>query len=110
MRTLRQGVEEYIAMKKAMGFSFCEPERKLKSFCDVMEKQRRSRITIEVAKSWALDGAERPTWWHARKLSMLRAFAVYWKSIEAKTEVWSEDLWPMRYKRKNPCVSGCHII
>ena len=104
MRTIDQGTTDYVAMKKAMGFSFYAQDMKLKNFCNFMKIQKQKKITLELAKIWALSGVKKPTWWHAKNLSVLRAFAVYWKTIDPKTELWPENIWPIRYKRKNPYI------
>ncbi len=104
MRTISQGTADYVAMKKAMGFSFYSQDMKLKNFCNFMKMQKQKKITLELAKIWALSGVKKPTWGHAKNLSILRAFAVYWKTIDPKTELWPENIWPIRYKRKNPYI------
>ncbi len=102
MKTLKQGIVDYVTMKRAMGFSFYPQEQKLNSFCIFLKNKK--RITSALAQKWALAGNEKPDWWSANKLSVLRGFAVYWKTIDANTELWSENLWPIRYKRKNPYI------
>ena len=104
MRNIEQGIKDYVAMKKAMGFSFARQEGELRQFCRFINEKKKKHITCELAKEWALAGKRKPDWWSACKLSVLRYFAVYWKTIEPKTELWTENLWPIRYKRKNPYI------
>lgn len=103
-KSLQQGVKDYVHMKKAMGFSFYDQELRLRNFCKFMNKNKQKKITLDLAKKWALDGVKNPTWWHAKQLSVLRAFAIYWKTIEPKTEIWPHNYWPIRYQRKNPYI------
>lgn len=104
MKTIHEGVADYVAMKRAMGFSFYYQELKLKSFCKFLKAKKRKRFTAELAKTWALEGRKRPDSLSSGKLSVVRAFAVYWQSIDPHTELWPENLWPIRYKRKNPYI------
>jgi integrase len=95
---------DYVAMKKAMGFSFYDQEIRLRDFSRFLEGRAKECITLELAKEWALGGATCPDWLSAKKLSVLRAFAVYWQTIEPRTELWPEHYWRMRYQRKNPYI------
>lgn len=104
MSSIYQGLTEYVDMKRAMGFSFQYQEAHLKSFGIFLKEKNKKYVTKELATEWALGADKKPTWWHAKKLSELRAFAVYWKTMEPKTELWPEKLWPMRYQRKNPYI------
>ena len=104
MRSLRQGVGEYVAMKKAMGFLFHRQSIKLRNFCVFMDKNKQEYITIELAKQWALGGKPSPTRVSASHLAILRAFAIYWNTIEPKTEIWPESYWRIPYVRKNPYI------
>lgn len=104
MKSIEQGLTEYIAMKRAMGFSFQDHERHLKDFCSFLKAKNKKFIAVEIAKEWALGEDKKPTWWHSKKLSQLRSFALYWKTMEPKTELWPEGIWPIRYQRKNPYI------
>jgi len=104
MRTLKQGVTDYVALKRAMGFSFARQASDLHRFCKFMDEHKCKYISTELAKEWALKGDKQPTWWHARQLSILRTFALYWRTVEPRTELWPENIWPMRYQRKHPYI------
>ena len=104
MKSLSDGIKDYVLMKKAMGFSFYDQELRLRSFCKFMEKNNKVKIALDLSKRWALDGEKSPTWRNAKNLSTLRAFATYWKTIDTKTELWPHNYWPIRYQRKNPYI------
>lgn len=104
MKTLKTGVKDYVAIKRAMGFSFERQAADLNRFCAFMKKLKQKYITAELAKKWALAGKKMPTWRHARQISVLHAFALYWRTIEPRTQLWPENLWPLRYQRKNPHI------
>ncbi len=104
MNLLEEGVKDYILMKRAMGFSFYDQEMRLRNFCKFMKNKKQKIITFNLATQWALGGMKHPTYSNAKQLSVLRAFAIHWKTIESKTEVWSHNHWPIRYQRKNPYI------
>lgn len=104
MRTLRKGIEDYVAMKRVMGFSFGQQESCLLRFCGFLEVANEPHITTDLAKKWALGTDKEPTYIHAKKLAAIRPFAMHWQTIEANTEVWAEDTWDIRYKRVAPYI------
>jgi len=104
MRSLQTGIEDYVAMKRAMGFSFADQERSLLSFSAEMKRRRQKIITLKIAQSWARGNKSAPGWREAKKLGVLREFAIYWKTIEPKTETWPRKIWPMRYERVAPYI------
>lgn len=91
-------------MKRAMGFSFVRQERDLLSFGAEMKRRRQRTITLKYAQSWALGKKAEPGWMEARKLGIVREFAVYWQTIDPKTQIWPPKVWPMRYRRITPHI------
>jgi integrase/recombinase XerD len=53
MRTLRKAVEEYLSLRRALGFKLENEGRLLNQFIDFAEQQRASRVTTELALRWA---------------------------------------------------------
>jgi len=54
MNTLRDAIEEYIALRRCLGFKLHEPQRWLREFASFMEEQGATFITTERALQWAL--------------------------------------------------------
>ena len=61
MNTLRQAVQEYLSMRRGLGFKLQEAGKGLLDFVTFMEQHRAPYITQALALAWAQQPAERPT-------------------------------------------------
>ena len=102
MRSLREGAEDYLALRRGLGFKLKRPARFVRSFVESLEKRGETRITTQLALEWATQPQHlQPSEWAAR-LSGVRAFARYWSSIDVATEIPPEGLLPFRARRPKP--------
>jgi integrase/recombinase XerD len=102
MRSLRDGAEDYLTLRRGLGFKLKRPARFVRSFVESLEKRGETRITTQLALEWATQPQHlQPAEWAAR-LSGVRAFARYWSSIDAATEIPPEGLLPFRARRAKP--------
>ena len=77
MNTLRQALDEYLDMRRNLGFQLREAGKALPHFVAFMEHHRASYITQALALAWAQQPANaRPACW-AQRLSYIRGFARY---------------------------------
>lgn len=103
MNTLRQAVQEYLAMRRALGFKLQDAGKRLLDFVTFMEQRRASYITVPLALAWARqhsgvhDGA-----WAAQRLSIVRLFARYRSATDPRTQIPPAGLLPFRPKRARP--------
>ena len=99
MSGLHQAVNDYIALKRALGY---KPERELRLLADFaayIEREGSSCITTLLALAWATQPADAAhSWWSAR-LDLVRRFAGYVRTLDPKTEIPSRDLLPHRRQR-----------
>src|SRR5664279_5862884 len=87
MSTLSRSAEEYLAMRRGLGYTLRQEGRMLASFVEYMERRGITRLTLQAALGWATEPAhESPTWW-AKRLSVVRGFASYLQSVDEDTEV-----------------------
>jgi hypothetical protein len=73
---LLKALEEYLTLRRALGFILAEPSRLLHKFVTYAKKEGASFITTELAVRWAMQPTCQPAQW-ARYLSMVRMFARY---------------------------------
>jgi integrase/recombinase XerD len=110
MNTLRQAAQEYLAMRRSLGFKLQRPAPVLLNFITFMERHRATYITVPLALAWAKQpaGAQPATW--AQRLSYVRLFARYRSATDPRTQVPPPDLLPYRPKRARPYLySNCEI-
>jgi len=102
MSPLHQALEEYLAVRRALGFKLREAGSTLRRFVEFAEQKGASFITTELALSWAQQPSEAaPAYW-ASRLGMVRCFARYCRALDSRTEVPSDGLLPHRFRRKPP--------
>lgn len=91
MTDLRLAMNDYLAVRRRLGFELKEPGRRLADFVGFMERAGAERVTSELALMWATSVSAHPYTWR-RRLGVVRGFARYLSTIDAETEVPSEDL------------------
>lgn len=102
MRTWRTAVEDYIQLRRSLGFNLCDAKVALLHFASFLEASGASHLTIALALQWAQqDPAARPAAW-ARRLSFVRGFARHWSAQDPHTEVPPWGLLPHRPRRPRP--------
>ena len=102
MSALHNALAEYVAIRRALGAQLHEPARTLGHFVDFLEREGAGFITSALAVRWAREpsGVEPATW--ARRLGMVRRFAVWQSASDPRTEVPPKGLIRARRRRKTP--------
>src|SRR5713101_5153624 len=102
MNTLRQAVDEYLDMRRNLGFQLREAGKALPDFVAFMEKHRAPYITQTLALAWAQQPASaQPAHW-AQRLSYVRGFARYRRASDPRTQIPAPGLLPFQPKRARP--------
>jgi len=98
----RKKVEEYVDLRRSLGFKLLDAHKGLIQFASFLEQSRATHIRIVLAMKWAQqDKNVRPTEW-ARRLSFVRGFARHWSAHDSRTEVPPSGLLPYRPGRARP--------
>jgi integrase/recombinase XerD len=102
MKDLTKAVEDYVALRRALGFKMVEVSHSLVEFVKFARGERASRITVDLAVRWATRSRSvQPCRW-ATRLRIVRQFAEYVSTIDSKTEIPPRDLLLGKYQRKPP--------
>ncbi|MFC1794560.1 tyrosine-type recombinase/integrase [Planctomycetota bacterium] len=97
-------LNDYLAMRRKLGFKLKKHEETLRGFLNFFEPRKDTYLTTELALKWAKKPKNtNPAWWTER-LSILRGFAAYWKTIDPRTEVPSLHILLPQYKRPTPHI------
>ena len=102
MSELREALDEYLAIRRALGFKLVEPGRLLYKFVFFAEQKGASFITTDLAVEWATQpiGVQPVQWAH--RFRMVRLFAQYRSGADPRTEIPPLGLLPRSYHRKPP--------
>ncbi len=102
MTLLSEALNEYVAMRRNLGFVFRVPASLLRTFVAFVDQAGSPFITTELARQWALQptGAQPST--GAGRLAIARRFAVWRRASDLRTEVPPVDAVGQRYRRRPP--------
>lgn len=110
MSDLRRALDDYLALRRSLGFKLISQGYLLESFVRYAEQAGASRITVDLAVGWArLPSGRDPVWW-ARRLGVVRVFAKHLAAIDPTTEVPPADLLPHRSRRAVPYLYSADDI
>lgn len=102
MSELRSALEDYLTIRRAMGFKLERAGRLLADFVGYLGNAGVDTITTEAALAWATLPANGASSWWAQRLSVVRGFARHLHSIDSAHEVPPADLLPDRSHRATP--------
>jgi integrase len=94
MSPLQRALDDYVRVRRALGFALVREGRLLPQFVTFLERHGHAAISAPLALRWALapPGAS-PRWAHTR-LAMVRGFARYLAAHDPRTEVPGRELLP----------------
>ena len=72
MNTLRQAVEEYLAMRRSLGFKLNDAGRSLLDFASFMHRHRAPHITQALALTWAQQSRNAEAAYWAQRVTIPR--------------------------------------
>jgi integrase/recombinase XerD len=104
VKRLEQALNDYLRIRRSLGYRLREPEGLLRNFIAFLQAERVSYITRQVALRWATQPAKaQPATW-AGRLGIIRRFAIWHSATEPRTEIPPAGLLPHRYRRKPPHI------
>ncbi|HZN70128.1 MAG TPA: tyrosine-type recombinase/integrase [Micromonosporaceae bacterium] len=100
MNTLHERVEQYLAIRRSLGFKLDDHGRLLPQFVTYLDQCGVAALTVEAALTWAItpQGVDRFRW--RQRLSVVRGFARWLQAFEPATQVPPADL--LAYRRRRP--------
>jgi len=102
MNTLRRAVQEYLDLRRGLGFKLRDPGKGLIDFVAFLERHRASYITQDLALAWAQQPTNvQPAHW-AQRLSFVRGFARYRSATDPRTQIPAQGLLPFQPRRARP--------
>ncbi len=102
MTPLRDAVDDYIALRRSLGFKLRDMATGLTDFAAFLERRAAPFITTALAVEWAMQPADHhPSDW-AKRLGFVRVFARHWSATDPRTEIPAAGLLPFRARRARP--------
>ena len=96
MNTLSQAVDDYLELRRGLGFKLVKYRACLHEFVSFLEQKKTSHITTALAVQFAMLHPQQEPKAQAGRYSAVRGFASYRIGVDPATEipirvVWSED-------------------
>ena len=101
MSALSKHLDNYLKLRRQLGFKLRDAEGLLRKFVHFVKKQSSSAITSKLALRWAAPSKMSPAR-SAARLGVVRQFAEYVSAIDPRTEVPPQKLLPYAYRRRTP--------
>jgi len=101
MSSLRVVAEDYLRMRRALGYKLELAGWHLGKFVTYLEQIDATTVTIDDAVTWATSAGTDPSYW-AHRLSIVRQFARHLQTIDPACEVPPSQLLPYRAPRAIP--------
>jgi integrase len=105
MTTFPEYVEDYLRLRRALGYKLVEPGRTLPRFAAHLEATGTEFVTVDAALAWALE-PDVPQGSVVRPMRMLvaRGFARYMAGIDPRTEIPRTGLLPFGQRWRAPFI------
>lgn len=104
MKSLMDALNEYLDLRRRMGFLLVDHERSLRAFVRFLDARGALFITSELALEWARQPRDVTRARHARRLAMARDLARYMVATDPRTEVPPQGLLPNLAHRPPPYI------
>jgi len=102
MTTIRAAAEDYLAIRRSLGFKLGTQGQVLMDFVAYLEHKGTETVTTEVTVEWATRPSGASALWHAMRLGVARRFAAHLQLLDPRCQVPPPDLLPERHRRLPP--------
>ena len=104
MTTLRKSLDDYLRLRRALGFKLRGPEAILRNLVDLAEQDGARHITIDLALRCARRPANGATYTWSHRMTSVRLFAAWCKTRDPRTEVPDVNLLNASVTRQQPFI------
>jgi integrase len=101
MMDLSDALQEYLALRRSLGFKLQSQESRLRNFVQYTKANGELRITSKIAVDWASHQCGPATW--SSRLSTVRAFARHLQVVDHQTEIPPPQIFPPQ-RRPHPFI------
>jgi integrase/recombinase XerD len=102
MSALGSMVEDYLTVRRALGYKLKDHGGLLADFVTYLDDVGATTVTTDHAVAWACRPADTDEVWWARRLGVVRGFARHVKAFDPATEVPPTDVLAYRVRRATP--------
>jgi integrase len=100
--TLHQHLQDYLALRRAMGFKMDRHAYLLGQFVDYLTARDVATLSTEHAMDWACSPSSATARWWGARLSIARGFAVYLNGLDPAHQIPPRGVLPQQSRRVVP--------
>lgn len=110
MSTLTQHLDDYLVVRRSLGYDLSHSARVLRRFTAFADREGMDHITVDLFLRWkaAYGNADNNTW--SSRLGMVRVFARWLQAHDSKTEVPPAGLIVGKLRRARPYIYSAEDI
>ena len=110
MGALTEAAQQYLRLRRALGYELEEPGKLVLSFADHLDGLGITHVTVDAAAKWATAPRGAAPYWHWLRMSAVRGFAVHLHALDPRHQVPPSDMLPRQYTCPAPYLfSGDEI-
>lgn len=109
MSALRSALADYLELRRSLGYKLARPEKLLDQFITYLDNVGADTVTVDHALEWARLPGGAPNW-AASRLSVVRGFATYLRTVDPTAEVPATDLLAWQPRRASPYLYSDHEV
>lgn len=102
MNGLREHAENYLVIRRALGYKLTGEGHLLAGFVAFAEDASAALLTTDLAVAWTTRATSASPAYLARRMRVVRSFARYLHTLDPATEIPPSDLFPCRKHRPTP--------
>src|SRR6266571_41214 len=102
MTGIRQAIDDYLTVRRALGYKLEDHGWLLADFASFLEAAGAVTVTTSLALAWATLPEDALPSWHAARLRVVRGFARHLQALDPATEVPPAGLLACRNRRAMP--------
>ena len=87
LSNLREAMQQYLALRRSLGFQLLKVDSTLRSFVAFAEIEAVSHITVDLALRWVKLSTAKESATLADRLNIVRRFAIWRSAVNRRTEV-----------------------
>jgi integrase/recombinase XerD len=110
MSSLHKAAEEYLTVRRALGFKLKMQGRLLLQFVDYLESSGLETVTTEAAVAWATAPSDASAVWHGMRFGVARRFAAHLHLLDPTCELPPPDVLPECQRRFPPYIYSADEI
>jgi integrase/recombinase XerD len=104
MKSLATSLDDYLTIRRSMGYKLYETERLLIQFINFLDDKNERHITTALALEWAMLAKNTSRAHCSRRLSVIRLFAQYYQGDDQQTQIPPYHLLSQKPCRSHPYI------